>query len=150
MGAQAPARKPGRKRDAKPKWPYRFEMVPLDRLTVDIYQRPLTTFVDEVTNDYNPALVGTLIVSEREDGTVAVIDGQTRAEGMRRNSEPAAPCLIYSGLTREDEAELFADLQTKRRGMATYLRFRATLIARRPEALAIAEIVQAQGFELDI
>jgi uncharacterized protein DUF6551 len=137
-------------------WPYRFDMVPLDRLFIDAdYQRPLTSFVDQVERDYNPALLGTLVVSERKTraGNLqsgAIIDGQTRWEAMRRKEESKAPCLIYEGLTREQEAELFADLQTKRRGMATYLRFRASLVAKRTEAIAIAAIVQNAGFELDV
>jgi len=157
MGAtEAPARKRSASRKSakgtdRRAWPYRFELVPLDRLFIDAdYQRPLTSFVETVAREYDPALVGCLIVSERADNRMAVIDGQTRSEAMRRNEESAAPCLIYSGLTHEQEAELFADLQTKRRGMATYLRFRAALVARKPEAVAIAEIVREAGFELDV
>lgn len=139
------------KRTGRRNWPYRFELVALDRLFIDAeYQRPLTSFVDDVARNYDPALVGTLITSERDNGRLAVIDGQTRMEAMKQNAEPSAPCLIYHGLTREQEAELFADLQTKRRGMATYLRFRAALVAKRPEAIAIAAIVQNAGFELDV
>lgn len=124
-------------------------MIPVDDLFVDHdYQRPLTSFVEQVARDYDPALLGTLITSERNNGKLAVIDGQTRLEAMRRVNEPAAPCLVYHGLTRENEAQLFGDLQTKRRGMATYLRFRAALVARQPEAVAIADIVTEAGFEL--
>jgi hypothetical protein len=131
-------------------WPYRFEVAPLDRLFVDkAYQRPLTTFAQVVAEDWNPALVGTLIASERSGGRLAVVDGQTRMHGAEANDVEALPCVVYTGLTRAQEAELFADLQTKRRGMATYLRFRAALVAKRPEAVAIAALVQAAGFELD-
>jgi ParB-like chromosome segregation protein Spo0J len=137
--------------DGRRLWPYRFEMVPLEALMVDErYQRPLTNFVDTVAREYDPALVGTLIVSERPNGKMAVIDGQTRMEGMRANGETAAPCLVYSDLTRAQEAQLFSDLQTKRRGMATYLRFRAALVAEDEEAMGIAAIVREAGFELDV
>jgi hypothetical protein len=153
MGTQATAPKTagrGASSNGRAAWPYRFELVPLNRLFIDgDYQRPLTSFANEVAANYDPAMVGTLIVSERGKKGFAVIDGQTRMAGMADNDEPAAPCLVYSGLTREQEAELFADLQTKRRGMATYLRFRAALVAKRPEAIAIAAIVQNAGFELD-
>lgn len=152
MGTQTPApTKAGRGSGRRRAWPYRFELVPVDRLFIDAdYQRPLTTFVEEVAANYDPALVGTLIASERNNGRHAVIDGQTRLEAMRRNGEAKAPCLLYEGLTRAQEAELFANLQTKRRGMATYLRFRAALVAKDPEAGAIAAIVQHSGFELDV
>lgn len=126
-------------------------MVPLDRLFIDAdYQRPLTSFVDEVTRDYDPAKVGTLLVSARDDERFAVFDGQTRMEAMKRNGEPDAPCLVYSGLTPEQEAQLFADLVTKRRGTAAYLRFRAELRAGKPQAVAIAEIVEAAGLDLGL
>lgn len=132
-------------------WPYRFALIPLGDLFVDeAYQRPLTSFVEKVTRDYNPALVGTLIVSEREGGRMAVIDGQTRMEGMRRNDEVVAPCLVYHDLSQADEAALFRDMQTQRRGMATYLRFRAALVARDPEAIAIQQIVTEAGFDLGV
>jgi hypothetical protein len=121
----------------------------LDRLFVDkAYQRPLTTFAQVVAEDWNPALVGTLIASERSGGKLAVVDGQTRMHGAEKNGVEALPCVVYTGLTRAQEAELFADLQTKRRGMATYLRFRAALVAKRPEAVAIAALVNNAGFEL--
>jgi hypothetical protein len=156
-GAEPATRSRGRGKASKAvpedrrSWPYRFEMVPLDALVVDErYQRPLTNFVETVTREYDPALVGTLIVSERPKGKMAVIDGQTRMEGMRANGEIEAPCLVYPNLTRAQEAQLFSDLQTKRRGMATYLRFRAALVAEAPEALAIAAIVREAGFELDV
>jgi hypothetical protein len=151
MGTEAPARGEGRSGGKRKKWPYRFELVPLDRLFIDAdYQRPLTSFVEQVAADYDPAMVGTLITSEREDGRLAVIDGQTRMEAMRMNGEGLAPCLVYPDLTREQEAELFADLQTKRRGMSSFLRFRAALVARKTEAIAIAAIVNQAGFELDV
>src|SRR4051812_16232170 len=122
-------------------WPYRFELVPLDRLFVDAdYQRPLTSFVERIANDYDPAKVGTLTVSERKKGPHAIVDGQTRWEATKRQpseelpvddaGRPIVPCLVYYGLSREQEAQLFASLQTDRRGMATYLRFRASLVAK--------------------
>lgn len=132
-------------------WPFRFALLPLDGDLVFVderYQRPLTSFVERVRSRYNPALVGTIITSARDDGRFAVIDGQTRAEGMRRRGEAVVPALVYEGLTPMDEARLFALFQTERKGMATWLRNRAALIAQDPEAVAIQGIVTAAGFEL--
>jgi hypothetical protein len=146
---KADANANGRQRHPRADWPYRFEMMESGALSIDQdYQRPLTTFVETVAREYDPALVGCLIVSERANGTTTIIDGQTRWEAMRRNDEPAAPCLVYMGLTKAQEAQLFADLQTKRRGMATYLRFRAALVAGQEEAVAIAKITTGAGFDL--
>ena len=130
-------------------WPYRFEIVALQELEVDArYQRPLTTFWKTVSEKFNPALVGTLIVSERGDGSKHIIDGQTRWKAMDDQGLPGAPCLIYEGLTMQQEAELFALLQTQRRGMRTYDRFRAQLVAKNPMAVGISRVVQDSGFDL--
>jgi hypothetical protein len=144
--ATKPAAKAGR---SKNRWPYKFELVPLDLLTVDErYQRPLTKRVEKIVKDFKPHLIGTLAVSVRGDGIRAVIDGQQRLEALRILEEGPAPCCVYHGLTVEQEADIFADLQTERTGMATYLRFRAALVAKKPDALAIAALVNEAGFEL--
>jgi DNA-binding phage protein len=131
-------------------WPYRYEVVPRGRLSVDHrYQRKLTDFVNRVKRDWNPALVGTLIVSERSDGTLSIIDGQTRWEGSEEHVD-SLPCLIYEELTLAEEAALFADLQTKRRNMRTYERFRAQLQAGQPQAVTISRVATANGFDLAV
>jgi hypothetical protein len=134
-------------------WPYRFELIPLDDLFVDpTYQRPLSSFAERIKRDYNPAMVGTLVVSERNDrrrkAQYAVVDGQTRMYGMGANGEPVAPCLVYTDLSPAQEAKLFADLQTQRRGMATSLRFRAALVSGDEEAQTIAAVARAVGMKI--
>jgi hypothetical protein len=141
-------------------WPYRFDLIGLDRLFVDeAYQRPLSSFFEKIKRNYDPAMIGTLIVSDRataatravrEAATLryAVVDGQTRMEGMRAREQEIAPCLVYEGLSTKDEARLFARLQTERRGMATYLRFRAALVSGDAEAAAIAALARSVGFKV--
>jgi hypothetical protein len=112
----------------------------------------LTSFWVTVRDNFNPALVGTLVVSERRNGSKWIIDGQTRWKAMHAQEDYAggAPCLIYEHLTKQQEAELFAALQTQRRGMRTYHRFRAELVAKSPQAVGIAKVVTACGFELGV
>jgi hypothetical protein len=130
-------------------WPFRFEIVPLDELDVDhAYQRPLTSFWKVVKEKFNPALVGTLIISHRKTGKKVIIDGQTRWTSMTELSLPNAPCLIYEGLSKADEARLFAELQTQRRSMRSYDRFRAELVAKLPRAVEVSRIATDLGFEL--
>lgn len=130
-------------------WPYRFDLVPVEELTVDAgYQRPLTPFWVEVRDSFDPALVGTLIVSERKNGVKSVIDGQTRLKAATDRGVPSMPCLIYTGLTRAMEADLFASLQRHRRGIRTYHRFRAELVAKKEQAVGISKVATEVGFEL--
>lgn len=130
-------------------WPYRFEVIGLDELEVDAtYQRPLTTFWKEIVEDFIPALMGTLIVSERRTGKKNIVDGQTRWTAAKELSLPNAPCLVYEGLSKADEARLFADIQTRRRGMRSYDRFRAELVAKKKRAVEISNIATKAGFDL--
>lgn len=133
-------------------WPYRFELIALEQLFVDdAYQRPLSSFAKRIVDNYDEAMIGTLIVSERSGRArkrFAIVDGQTRWHGMRERGEPVAPCLVYVGLSRQQEAQLFARLQIERRGMATFLRFRAALVSGNEEALGIAQTVRNAGFKM--
>lgn len=135
--------------------PFSFGLVELDKTFVDEeYQRPLTSFVDRIKEELKPGLLGTLVMSERKRGQhpsgapYAVVDGQTRREGLLFHEWPYAPALVYSGLTKGDEAKLFADLQRERRNIATYYRFRASLIAEEEEAVNINRIVEGAGYKL--
>jgi hypothetical protein len=132
-------------------WPYQFEVLPLNKLMVDdSYQRPMTTFVNRIVQKFDPALVGTLVVSKRNAREYAVVDGQTRMEALREVGETEAPCLVYLGLTVEDEASLFARLQKERRGIASYHRFRAALVAGEEEANEIEGIVKDTGYAIGL
>lgn len=159
--AAAPAEVP----EAPPQmtsWPYRFEVLSLDRLFVDdSYQRDLTSFAQRIIRDFDPALVGCLVIADRSTSTdadlrvkanarnrYATIDGQTRAHAMRELEMTDAPCVVFEGLSRAAEASLFARLQTQRRGMATYMRFRAALVSEDPEAIAIEAIARRHGYEI--
>lgn len=129
--------------------PYHFAVLPLKNMIVDAYQRPLTSFVEKIEREFDPALVGTICVSERPRHKYAIIDGQTRAEGMRRTGLTDAPCIVYTGLSPAEEAELFSKFQTERRGMTSSSRFKAQVIAGHPDAVAIQQIVEAAGLSVD-
>lgn len=129
--------------------PYKFAIVPLKHLVVDAYQRPLTSFVEKIEREFDPALVGTLCLSQRSASKYAVIDGQTRAEGMKRVGLTEAPAIVYEGLTRQQEAALFAKFQTERRGMTSASRFKAQVIAGDATATAINAIVEEAGYKVE-
>lgn len=128
-------------------WPYRFEVAPLGALFIDdSYQRPLSRFVKRIADNFDPALLGTLIVSERKGGKRAVIDGQTRLMALRQLGHLNAPCLIYTELTREQEADLFARFQSERKNVSALERFKAALVAKEARAVDIADLADRAGF----
>jgi hypothetical protein len=137
-------------------WPYQFAIIDVGKLFVDeSYQRPLTSFAKRIQRAFDPALVGTLIVSARDGDRYAIVDGQTRAAAVDELAKDGAvpgvlPCLVYQDLTPAQEADLFARLQKERRGIASYHRFRAAVVAGDPEAIDIQRIAREAGYEIGV
>lgn len=146
--------------------PYHFEVVALDDLFVDgDFQRALTDFWKKIFEKWDPAQLGVLntnqrIVKDKPQKKLSVIDGQTRLKAAVRRAEeslatpmtedgrPGLPCLVFEGMTKEEEARLFAKLQKNRRNMTSYDAFRARLAANDPIALAISQAAISNGFDL--
>jgi hypothetical protein len=53
-----------------------------------------------------------LIVSMRSDGECVLIDGRTRLEMMWRHRVPIVPCLVFFGLTPQEEAQKFIEVNS--------------------------------------
>jgi hypothetical protein len=121
--------------------------VAVDALVIDAgYQRERNDpLVDEIVGDLSWALFGVITVSSRGTGQYAVIDGQNRAEGARRRGIEWVPALILVGLTREEEAATFADLQRKRRNNSALDGFKADVVAKRRRALEISQVFDSRG-----
>jgi len=81
------------------------------------YQRPVNPEdVDRLIARWNPCLLTPIVVSYR-DGNFNVVDGQHRIAAMRKmagGGDVIIPCIIYTGLTYEREAELYYMLDQTR------------------------------------
>ena len=77
------------------------------------YQRPVESEdVDRLIAKWDDRLLTPLVVSFR-DGKFNVVDGQHRIAAMRKMADGGnitVPCLIYTGLSYEQEAELYFKL----------------------------------------
>jgi hypothetical protein len=123
-------------------WPFTFQVVQERDLEIDeVYQRPLGIFVNNIVDEFEPAMVGTLLVNQRGK-KLYVIDGQHRLVALRRLGIQDVPCVVYNGLSRADEAKLFAKLQTERRRIRPTQRFQAEVVAKDPRALAIKKVLE--------
>ena len=82
-----------------------------DKLVKDTYQRPTDpTRVKDIVDKFDPALVNLLKISSR-DGCYYIFDGAHTLAALKKvNKKDKFPvlCHIYHGLTREQEALLFA------------------------------------------
>ena len=73
--------------------------------------------VDEIVREWNDRKLTPVVVSFR-DGKFNVVDGQNRIAAMRQmagGGDVIVPCMIYTGMTYEQEAELYAKLDKGKR-----------------------------------
>ena len=133
-------------------FPYKWSVLALNHMFIDAdYQRPLTSFVQRIQTRFDPLLFGVLVLSDRgakHKPRYAIVDGQTRWVAAKNIGIQTAPAIVFTDLTVQDEANMFARLQKERRGMLSYHRFRAQLAAKDPQSLAIEQIVKAAGYKL--
>lgn len=129
-----------------------LEDVPLAKLTVDPdVQRALDKLrVDQLAKTFRWPALGALKVSHREDGTYHVVDGQHRmhaaiAAGF---AEADAPCLVYSGLTTVEEAELFRLFNDAKKVLPVY-KFRVRVVEGDPVAVALNTILERHGWRVE-
>ncbi len=77
------------------------------------YQRPVAQKdVDKIIREWNGREITPVVVSFR-DGKFNVVDGQHHIEAMRQKAggrDVIVPCIIHTGMTYEQEAELYARL----------------------------------------
>lgn len=128
----------------------------------DAYQRGLDEprlrrMIREVREDgWNPIKAGQIVINVRRDGTVYMMDGQHRTMTIMA-VDGIAPfvqrCVVYIGLTREQEAEYFSstqDAQSRRPVLPAEIHnARLYMDSDKPESQQswrVEEIVQKHGF----
>lgn len=121
-------------------------------LFIDLsYQRiPNERKVITIVNNFNPDAIGVLICSMREDGTIAVIDGGHRVAALRMlNKENSnVNCLVYFGLSLEEEAQIFTKMNDNRTKPKTGDIFKSKVIGGDKDAIEINDILNK--FNLNI
>lgn len=128
------------------------DWVSLNRIFTDhtVNTRPVDfSWVDARVNTFDPDKLGVPIVSARADGRFAILDGQNRAELCRRVGwgDQKILCKIFTGLSQAQEATLFLG-HNDSRAVKPFHKFMARVTAGDSDAVAIAGIVSAAGWEL--
>ncbi len=70
--------------------------------------------VDEIVREWNDRKLTPVVVSFR-DGKFNVVDGQNRIAAMRKmagGGDVIVPCIVHTGMTYEEEADMYAKLDT--------------------------------------
>ena len=125
----------------------RIECVPLERIVTEQYQRILNMKnVAGIVKNFDPAKLGVLVVSHREGGTYAVLDGQHRLTALRRLGYDAANCIVLEGMTIQQEADYFRRQNENKQSLRINDTFNASLWAEDAESLRIKELMDKYGF----
>ena len=115
----------------------------------DTYQRPLDeALVRKIVAHWNPNLMNLPKVSHR-DGKYYVFDGQHTIEALKlknNGKDLDIPCRIYSGMTYEDEARLFAAQNGISKNVTTMQKLRALYEAKDPDVVRVTDIVIEYGY----
>lgn len=117
------------------------------------YERPLNGIkVRKLARAFDPDAIGKVYVSERSDGTFAILDGQHRVGAVRElwGDEAEVPCLVYTGLSLADEARLFVEFNEARTKPLPVDLFKAKMEAGDPDTKAIHAMVTARGFKIQM
>ena len=114
------------------------------------YQRPVKQEkVDEIIREWNPRKITPIVVSFR-DGTFNIVDGQHHAEAMRQMAggrDVIVPCIIHTGMTYQEEAKMYADLDTDKTPLTPRQHTKALVEAGSdPKIMDIQRLVEDGGF----
>jgi hypothetical protein len=97
--------------------------------------------------EFSPALLGCFVLSERADGSLAILDGSNRATLIRMAGEAERPqlCQVFTGLTTSQEAEIALEYND-RRTWTGIRKFQAALAVGDPVSCAIRDIAVKNGW----
>jgi hypothetical protein len=96
----------------------------------------------EIAMHFDIVAFGTLLVIERASGELVVADGGTRlAASLKRSDIATVPCLVFSGLTDKQEADVFLRVNLNRRKLQTDQQHHAELFSENDLALRAQELL---------
>lgn len=131
------------------KYSKRIGTLKVKDLIVDDYQRQLrVSNVTKIVKNYNPVGFGLLQVSHR-DGRYFVFDGQHRLEAAKRLKMATVECLVYEGMSYEDEANAWKYFNSASTKPTQLDRAKVELITGDPLAVELDKCVSRAGFYID-
>jgi uncharacterized protein DUF6551 len=129
----------------------RIETRRLDLLSVDpAIQRPLDEVrVATIAGNFRWEAFGVPTVSRRPDMTEVILDGQHRVAAARAAgfSNTGVKVMVYLGLTREQEAEMFR-LLNNTKSLTAIDKFLVALIEKEPTSVAINRLIESVGLKV--
>jgi hypothetical protein len=128
--------------------------ITLDDLIIDprvqrregIDQRRVTKMVA----NFQPHALGSITVSQRDNGKMVVLDGMHRCSAVRQaKHDKPIQAHVLTGLSIQSEAELF-NLLNNTKAPSAVTRFLTRVVMEEPTAVAMTEILAAHGWKVDV
>lgn len=115
----------------------------------DSYQKPLSrAHVKGIVKNFDPMGIGQIHVSKRSDGTFWIFDGQHRASAYTTKGIKEIDCIVYEGLTIDEESRGYIYYNTIKTQHALDLA-KVELKIGDPSMIAIDAVVTSLGLEID-
>lgn len=112
------------------------------------YQRPTNEArVRKMRDEFDPDLLGVVTLSDRGDGKYAILDGGHRVDlyNLMEWSDQKILAQVYKDLTIQQEAHIYAEMNSERVRPTTINLFLASVAARDPAAILLKEALEAGG-----
>lgn len=128
------------------------DLIPVAKLQVvwpESQQPFYKKHADSIIKSFNYDLIGVIIAcGPFKDGRYHIIDGQHRVAAVTQIYGPTetVPCHVYHDLTKQQAAQLFHDLNSKRRRPAALDLFRTAVTSGQQPEMNINKTVQEIGF----
>jgi len=104
--------------------------------------------VSRLADNWDETKAVCLVVNHRKDGTKTIVDGQNRTLAMLSLGITEWAAEVYTGLTVEQEADLYVGLNKDRRRVMTYDIWTAQRTGKVPEVLAAETALSVYGLSM--
>lgn len=102
----------------------------------------------KIAREFSEEAFEPLIVGKREDGSMWIVDGQTRWEAAKIMGMKTVACRVFLSRGIEHEAEVFAKTNKNRQAMKRIQTFFALLAMKHPPTVDTYNIVVENGFTI--
>jgi len=102
-----------------------------------------------IAADWKWESCGAISVMQREDGMFVVVDGQNRTlAAWNRSDITSLPCMVFRSRGITHEAASFIEMNTNRKPVSAYTKFRANLVAGDQSAIEILSVLKEHSIDL--
>lgn len=128
-------------------------MVAKDRLNVDdTYQRVddvRTSLVHTIRRDFDGKIFRSLLVTQRPNGEIYIIDGMHRWYAVREREDiDTVPCEFVECSSVAEEARIFLALNNGENGVSIHQKFISSLVAEDELCLSVDQMMRRVGVKL--